>query len=131
MIGELIGEFKGKVTGTRILADEKMEVSATNAGTLLGKEASQMITFVVTLMPNGIQMLEGNGMVMTAEGDVVMLKINGIGWSTGKGLKASFRGAAYSMTNSPKLASLNKTVGVWETEQDEKGEGSLKVWAWK
>ena len=91
MIGELIGEFKGKVTGTRVLADEKMEVSATSAGTILGKEATQMITFVLTLMPNGVQMLEGNGMVMTAEGDVVMLKINGIGWSTGKGLKASFR----------------------------------------
>ena len=60
-------------------------------------------------------MLEGNGMVMTAEGDIVMLKINGIGWSTGKGLKSSFRGAAYLMTSSPKLASLNKTVGVWET----------------
>ncbi len=82
-------------------------------------------------MPNGIQMLEGNGMIMTAEGEVVMTKTIGIGWLTGKGLKSSARGATFSMTSSPKLASLNKTVGVWELETDENGNYSSKVWAWK
>jgi hypothetical protein len=35
------------------------------------------------------------------------------------------------MTSSPKLANLNKTVGVWAYEIDENGEFSLKVWEWK
>jgi hypothetical protein len=131
LIGEVIGEFKGKATGTRVLADGKMEVSSAGSGSILGKEASIMSTLVNTLMPNGVMMLEGNGMIMTAEGEVVMAKSNGIGWPTGKGLKSSARGATYFMTSSPKLASLNKTVGVWELETNEQGEFSSKSWAWK
>lgn len=131
MIGELIGEFKGKTTGIRVLSDGKIETSESGAGMVLGKEASEMDTGVGTLMPNGVIMLEGNGVIMTAEGDAVMVKIDGIGWATGKGLKSSYRGACYFMTNSSKLASLNKTVGVWEHESDETGEYSLKCWAWK
>jgi hypothetical protein len=131
LIGEIIGEFKGKPTGTRILADGKMEVSSTGLGSILGKEASIMSTGVYTLMPNGVMMLELHGMVMTAEGEIVMIKSNGIGWSTGKGLKSSARGATYFMNSSPKLASLNKTVAVYELETNEQGEFSHKSWAWK
>ena len=76
-------------------------------------------------------MVDVNGILMNAEGDLVMTKINGMGWPTGKGLKSSYRGACYFMTNSPKLANLNKTVGVWELETEENGEYSLKVWVWK
>ena len=132
MIGEVIAEFKGKSTGIRVLAEGKMEASSAGSGSILGKEVSaEMDTGVLTLMPNGVIMLEGNGIIMTAEGDAVMVKIDGIGWATGKGLKSSYRGACYFMTNSSKLASLNKTVGVWEHESDEKGDNSLKCWAWK
>ena len=131
MIGELIAEYKGKITGTRVLADGKMESSFAGAGKLLGKEASLMATAVFALMPNGVNMIEGNGMEMTAEGESAMHQFNGIGWSTGKGMKSSNRGAVYFMTSSPKLVSLNKTVGVWEWESDENGDFSVKVWAWK
>ena len=131
MIGELIAEFKGKVTGIRILAEGKMEGSDTGMGNIMGKEATIMDTSVLMWMPNGVLMAEGNGMVMTAEGEVVMVKVNGIAWSTGKGFKQSGRGAGYFMTSSPKLASLNKTVGVWERESDENGDWSVKIWAWK
>ena len=131
MIGELIAEFKGKATGTRVLGEGKMEGSSTGSGTILGKEATEMDTAVLTWMPNGVMMAEGNAMIMTTEGETVMLMANGIGWSTGKGLKQSGRGACYFMTSSPKLASLNKTVGVWERESDEMGNYTIKVWAWK
>ena len=131
MIGELIGEFKGKTTGTRFLADMKIEGSYAGAGKLLGKEASIMATAVFSLMPNGVNMIDGNGMEMTAEGESVMHKFDGIGLSTGKGWKSSNRGAVYFMTSSPKLLSLNKIVGVWEWESDENGDFTVKVWAWK
>lgn len=131
MIGELIGEFKGKATGIRILAEGKMEGSSAGAGSILGKEATEMDTGVLTSMPSGVLMVEGNGVIMTSEGEAVMTKINGIGWFTGKGLKTSARGATCFMTSSAKLASLNKMVGVWERESDENGDWSIKVWAWK
>ena len=131
MIGELLGEVKGKLTGTRILADGKMEGSSTGMGTILGKEATSMDTGILTLMPNGAIMMEGNGVFMTTEGEMVMTKINGIGWFTGKALKSTARGACYFMTTAPKLASLNNTVGVWERDSDENGDWNLKVWAWK
>jgi hypothetical protein len=130
-MGEVISEYKGKMTGMRVLADGKIEGSYTGAGELLGKEASIMATAVFALMPNGVNMIEGNGVEMTVERENVMHKFDGIGWSTGKGLKSSNRGAAYFMTSSPKLVSLNKTVGVWEWESEENGDFSVKVWAWK
>ena len=131
MIGELISEYKGKNASIRILEDGKQESTSMGTGTLLGKEASILITAVFTLMPNGVFMLEGNGIEMTAERESAKIKFNGIAWNTGKGLKLSLRGAAYFMTSAPSLVSLNKIVGVWELEQDEQGEFSLKVWAWK
>jgi hypothetical protein len=129
LIGELIAEVKGKGTGMRVLGEGKMEGSSTGSGSILGKEATEMDTAILTWMPNGVMMAEGNAIIMTTEGETVMLKSNGIGWSTG--LKQSGRGACYFMTSSPKLASLNKTVGVWERESDEMGNYTIKVWAWK
>jgi len=131
LIGEVLVEAKGKLTGTRVLADGKMEGSSTGMGTILGKETASMDTGVLTPMPDGVFMVDGNGMFMTTEGEAVMTKINGIGWFTGKALKSSARGACYFMTTAPKLASLNKIVGVWERESDENGDWSVKVWAWK
>ncbi len=131
MIGELIAEYTGKATGMRFLAEGKIEGSFTGAGKLLGKDATLMATAVFTPMPTGVNMIDGNGMEMTAEGESAMHKFDGIGWATGKGLKSSNRGAVYFMTNSPKLLSLNKTVGVWEWENSENGDFSVKVWAWK
>jgi hypothetical protein len=131
LIGELIDEFKGKTTGIRVLPDGKIEISDSGSGSILGKGASVLDTGVGTPMRNGVTLLEGNSIIMTTEGEVVMVKTYGIGWVAGKGLKSSYRGASFMMTSSPKLASLNKTVGVWEYELDEQGAFSLKVWEWK
>ena len=130
MIGELIAEYTGKTTGTRILADGKIEGSYAGMGRLLGKDSQIMATAVFALMPNGVNMIDGNGMLMASEGNA-MHKFNGIGLSSGKGWKSSNRGAVYFMTDSPNLVSLNKTVGVWEWDSDENGDFSVKVWAWK
>ena len=131
LIGELIMEGKEKPSGNRILADGKAEGSSAGQGTLLGKEVTIMDTAVLTPMPNGVMMTEGNAWIMTTKGYVVMAKVGGIGWLTGKGLKSSFRGACYFMTNSPKLESLNKIVGVYERKSDEMGNAAVNVWAWK
>ena len=92
MIGEVIAEFKGTQTGSRVLADGKLKGSSTGSGTVMGKEAMEMGTAVLTTMPNGTLMVEGNGMIMTVEGETVMVKNEGIGWLAGKGFKSSARG---------------------------------------
>lgn len=83
--------MKGKTTGSRVLAEGKMEGSAAGAGNILGNEATEVGTVVFTWVPSGIMMAEGNSVFMAAEGEVVMAKTNGISWSTGKGLKRSAR----------------------------------------
>jgi hypothetical protein len=85
MIGELMGEFKGKTTGVRVLSDGKLEFSDSGMGTILGQAAMTMDTGIGTVMPNGVTMLDGNSMIKTDEGDVVMIKVVGIGWAAGKG----------------------------------------------
>ena len=82
-------------------------------------------------MPNGFLMVEGDGLITTTDGDAMMVKITGIGWPTGKGWKSSYRGASYQMTQAPKLARMNKIVGVYELESDETGAFKLKIWEWK
>jgi hypothetical protein len=131
MLGNLIGEFKGKTTGIRVLSEGKLEITQQGMGKVMGIESSTMTTGVATPMPNGVTMIDGNGTLMTVDGDVIMVKVNGIGWKTGKGWKASYRGAAYQMTMSQKLAALNKIVSVWENESDENGDWVLKLWEWK
>ncbi len=67
-------------------------------------------------MPNGIVMGEGNGVITTVDGDVVMVKKSGIGWPTGKGRRASRRGVFFHTTQSQRLSRLNKVVGMYEFE---------------
>ncbi len=131
MLGNLIGEFKGKTTGIRVLSEGKLEITQQGMGKVMGIDGSMVTTGVATPMPNGVTMMDANATLMTMDGDVVMIKINGIGWTTGKGWKASYRGAAYQMTMSQKLAAMNKIVSVWENESDENGDWVLKFWEWK
>ena len=95
LIGEVIAEFKGMQTGSRILAEGKIEGSSSGSASVMGKEAMEMDTAVLTPMPNEALMIEGNGMIRTAEGETVMVKNEGIGWLSGKGLKSSARGPVF------------------------------------
>jgi hypothetical protein len=131
MIGKVIAEFKGKTTGIRVLSEGKVEASEQGSGSILGIEASILATAVSTPMPNGVTMGEGDALVTTIDGDVVMVRKSGIGWSTGKGRKASKRGVFFHLTKAQKLARLNKVVGMYEYESDEKGDWTAKIWEWK
>lgn len=131
MIGEAIGEFNGKTIGLKVLAGGKIETTGQGMGKIFGVEATTLFTGVGTPMPNGVFMVDGDGLMTTMDGDAVMVKITGIGWLTGKGWKATYRGASYQMTQSAKLLRLNKMVGVYELETAENGDFNLKIWEWK
>jgi hypothetical protein len=49
---------------------------------------------------------------------------------TGPGLAASWRGAIYYQTTSPRLARLNGIAGVYEFEVDENGKTTDKIYEW-
>jgi hypothetical protein len=130
MLGDMIGEFKGQVTGVRVLSEGKMETSERASGSILGVDATWLATSISTPMPNGVIMAEGDAVITTVEGDVVMVKKSGIGWSDKKGRKTR-RGVFFHMTQAQKLDRLNKVVGVWEFESEEDGNWHVKIWEWK
>ena len=131
MLGELIGEFKGKVTGVRILPEGKTEMSIHGSGKIIGIDATYASTGVFTHLDNNVLMEVGNGLITTIDHDFAAMNIMRISVSTGKGRVASFRDASYYFTKSEKLSQLNKVIGVSEFETDEKGDWILKVWEWK
>ena len=130
MIGEQIIELKGQAPSIRVLSDGRTETSEQGSGSVLGVEAAWVATTLSTPMPNGVVLGEGNGIITTVEGDMVMVHKIGIGWSTGKGRKASRRGAFFHTTQSQKFGRLNKVVGMYEFESDEQGNWTAKIWEW-
>ena len=57
MLGEQIGEERGKITGRRVLSSDgsgpKVEVSFEASGTVLGTEATDLGTYSSVVQPNG------------------------------------------------------------------------------
>ena len=130
MIGEQIIELKGQVPSIRVLPDGRTKTSEQGVGSVLGVEATWLATTISTPMPNGVILGEGEGIITTVDEETVKVRKSGIGWSTGKGRKASRRGVFFHMTQSQKLGRLNRVVGMYEFESDEEGNWTAKIWEW-
>ena len=128
MLGELIGEFKGKNTVYRVLPDGKIETSGQGTGKILGIDAFVATTSVGT-MANGLFVGEVNSLITTMDGDSVMMKGNAVGWPSGKG--GTTRAASLQTTQSQKLMRLNKVIGLHEYETDMNDNWTGKIWEWK
>ncbi|MFQ5929853.1 MAG: hypothetical protein ACE5MK_09140 [Acidobacteriota bacterium] len=135
MLGDQIGEERGKVIGTRVLSSEgsspKVEVSFHAFGQLLGAETSDIGTYCAILRPDGSLYGEGQGITTTKDGETATWKGQGVGKPTGQGSAASWRGAIYYQTSSQELAHLNEIAALFEYEVDEKGNTQAKLWEWK
>ena len=72
MLGEQIGEERGKITGRRVLPSDgpgpKIEVSFQAAAKFLGVDATDIGTYWAVLQANGTLYGEGQGVIMTAQG---------------------------------------------------------------
>ena len=128
MLGELIGEFTGKNTVTRVLADGKIETSNQGMGKILGMDAFIMSTAIVTPL-KGTYMGEVNSLVTTNDGGAVMMKGNAVSWQSEKG--GITRASSIQTTESDKLMRLVKVIAVHEYETDELGNWKGKIWEWK
>src|SRR5688572_21305742 len=84
MLGEKIGEEHGKVTTRRILPGDdfryvKMEISFETEATVYGLQAMNMGTYTVFERIEGQTYGEGQGILMTADGQGAIWKGHGVG----------------------------------------------------
>jgi hypothetical protein len=133
MLGEQLAEERGQVIGTRVLPSEngpKTEVTFQAQGTILGIDQTDIGTYTSVLRPNGTLVGEGQGIIMTPEGDTATWKGEGVGRFIRPGVIA-YRGAVYYETSSERLAAIDGTCAVFEYEVDESGKTEGKLWRWK
>jgi hypothetical protein len=132
MLGEQIGELKGKVTGQRVLNVEgpTMETNVSAKGTIKGTQVNVSLTYVAKPTSAGVLHGEGQGVIMAGESDMAAYTGEAVGRFSSSGTK--WRGALFFRTSSSsKLASLNNVVGLLEAEVDNEGNFSEKTWEWK
>jgi hypothetical protein len=133
MLGEQIGESRGKRTGRRVLSVDggfKVEVSFESTGKLLGIDTNEIGTYSSATRPDGSLYGEGQGVVLTQDGQMVTWKGQGVGKFVGGGA-VSYRGAVYYNSASPKFARLNTVAAIFEFEVDAQGNTHSKLWEWK
>ena len=124
MLGELLFESKGKITGQRVLSVEngipKFEVSIAGTGIFTGSlEVTTTWTYWAIQRPDGTSNSEGQGVIMTKDGREMA---TATGRTEGKMVesgKMRYVGAIFYETHSEnKLAFLNHLIGVNEYEVD-------------
>lgn len=134
MLGELLGEDRGQITSTRVLPTEpgqgpKVEISFESNGTILGVDARWVATYCAVPRPDGTLFGEGQGILMSPQGDMATWRGQGVGRITESGA-TEFRGAIYFQTASPNWARLNAIAVVYEYSADESGKTESKLWEW-
>ena len=133
MLGELIGEGKGKRTARRVVAIEpifKVEVSFEDASTLSGVPGMNIGTYTSVPKPDGSLHGIGEGVFATIEGETVTWRGIGVGQFQ-EGGAVRYVGCLSFTTASTKLAHLNKIAGVFEFNVDGAGNTHSKNWEWK
>jgi hypothetical protein len=133
MLGENIGEGKGKRTVRRVVSTSpefKIEVSFEDITTLLGAQGMNIGTYVSGPKPDGSIHGEGEGVFQTMEGDMATWKGMGVGrFSTGGSV--SYRGVLSYTTSSPRLTRLNGVAAAFEFDVDGAGNTQSKFFEWK
>jgi hypothetical protein len=133
MLGEQIGESRGKRSGRRVLSVDggfKVEVSFESNGKVLGLDVNEIGTYCSVSRPDGSLYGEGQGLIITQDGEAATWKGQGVGKFVGGGA-VSYRGAVYYSTASPKLARLNTVAAIFEFDVDVQGNTHSKFWEWK
>jgi len=132
MIGALISETTGRRIVRRVLSGNPptVEVSFEDSGKTLGVATTGFGTYTSVIRPDGSIFGEGQGLMMTQDGEGASWQGTGTGKFTAGG-GVSYRGMLFFQTTSQKLAKLNGIGGAFEYEVDAKGNTVSKVWEWK
>jgi hypothetical protein len=130
MLGVQIEEGRGKRTARRVIVTDphlKVEASAEETGKLLGVDGQSIITYVSYTKPDGSLHGEGEGVFVSAQGDLVTWKGIGVG-RFGEGGSINYCGSLSFTTTSQRLARLNGISGVFQWEIDAQGNTHSKIW---
>jgi len=134
MQGEKISEESGKVTSQRVLPNPgggpKIETSFQASSTLLGIKATDTGTYWSVVRPDGSLYGEGQGIVMSNEGDLATWIGQGVGTIKKDGA-VSYRGAVYYQSSSARWSRLNSVAAIFEYEVDAQGNTRSQFWEWK
>jgi hypothetical protein len=133
MIGDVVGELTGKIIGERIVRHHHGEVmfekTLESKGKVFGVEVTLIATIKVRERPMGGMIAKGNGVLLTAKGEKVVLQGSAISIMGREHL--SMRGIRYAQTSIPALARLNNVALVFEMEMMKDGTVQEKIWEWK
>ena len=133
MLGNNIGEGRGKRTGRRVLATTtifKVEVSFEDRTKLLGQDGMNIGTYASVPKPDGSLAGEGQGVFATVDGEFATWT----GLGTGRllpGGAVNYRGSLNFSTPSAKLGALNGNSVVFEFDVDAEGNTHSQFWEWK
>jgi hypothetical protein len=132
VIGDKIGETKGKRLVRRVLSTDPptAEVSFEDSGLMFGVDTTGMGTYTSVIHPDGSIHGQGQGLIMTSDGEMVSWTGTGVG-KFGAAGAVSYRGMLFFRTASQSLARFNNTCGAFEYDVDSSGGTISKVWEWK
>lgn len=132
MLGEKIGEYKGRRLVRRVLSvnPPTAEVSFEDSGSLYGIPTTNMGTYTSAVSPDGSLMGTGQGVSMTQDGETITWTGMGSG-KFGSGGSVSYRGMLFFKTGSQKLARINNVCAAFEYDVDASGNTVSKLWEWK
>lgn len=133
MLGDLIYEGNGRITGPRVLSAEENKIEYTLLEIGRFKDIDVNVTSTFWTIPVGKNTVYGEAQaIITAKdsGETATYRAYGIGRSNESG-RTSFRATLFYRTSTTgKLSFLNNIVGVLEAEV-ENNNHSDKVWEWK
>jgi hypothetical protein len=134
MLGEKIGGISGKITAQRVLSivggGPKMETSFQASGSILNVEIKDTGTYCTYVRPYGTQYGEGQGVMVTKDGEMATWTGHGVGAINKDGI-ANYRGAIYLQTMPAQLSRLNKVAVLFEYHVDAEGNLGSECWEWK
>lgn len=130
MLGEQIGSSTGRRLVRRVVSSDPMRVEVTfeDSGEMLGVKNNGFGTYTSEMRPNGTIYGEGQGGMITADGEMIAWKGSGLG-EMKPGGAITYRGILYYQTTSQKLARLNTTPGVFVYEVAPDGTTQSRIFA--
>jgi hypothetical protein len=128
-----LAEYRG-ITVQRVLANPgggpKIETSFQASGSILSVDIKDTGTYYTFVRPDGTQYGEGQGVMVTKDGEMATWTGHGVG-AMNKDGTASYRGAIYLQTMPAQLSRLNKIAVLFEYHVDAEGNMRSDYWEWK
>ena len=130
MLGDKIGEERGKVTSRRALKSGdphylKLEISFESQGTIYGTPCMGIGTYEVFERVSGQLYGVGQGMIRTQDGEGAIWNGHGVGTPTPDGGVKFAASAAFQASAQGKLSRLNQVLVL--VQHTASGDGSVKA----